>query len=611
MNPQVDYPVEAAFASWLRRFGRALEHQATDDVIDLFVDDGYWKDILSFTWAYRTYGGKADIGRGLKATLAETRPRNLRPAAGRTAPRLARRSALDVIEAYFDFDTVDGRGTGFVRLLVEPDRSDADLRAWIVLTTLQELSDFPPLMGEHRPTGLDYSLTFAGDNWADKRRSAHERAGDAPEVMVVGAGQAGLALAARLGQLGVRTLLIEKNARVGDNWRNRYHSLTLHNEVWSNHLPYLNFPETWPAFVPKDKLAGWLEAYVEFMELDVWTSTEFQTGTYDEESGTWITRMRRSDGTAVEIRPKHLVLATGGTSGVRNMPSLPGLDSFEGEVMHSSDFSSGIDFTGRRALVVGTGTSGHDVAQDLSCNGVDVTLVQRSPTCVVSLKPSGTMVYAVYSEGPPADDVDLVTAAIPYPVLQNSYQWLTRKTNELDADLLDALTARGFRLDSGTDATGFHMMFLRRGGGYYINVGASNLVASGDIGLIQDEDYDTFTARGIRMADGSEQPFDLVVLATGYRNQQEGIRAALGDEVADRVGRVWGFDENYVMRNLWQRTAQPHLWLAGGSLLDCRLYSRFLALLIRADLAGLARPETVVPSTAWDSTGATTILDHA
>ncbi|MET7395733.1 NAD(P)/FAD-dependent oxidoreductase [Dactylosporangium sp. NPDC005572] len=607
-DPATD-PDEVYFA-WLRRFGDALERQDVAEVLGSFAEESYWKDALAFTWGYRTFGGRSDIEAGLRATIAATRPRNVRKASGRTSARLVRRSAKDVIEAYFDFDTAVGTGTGFVRLLHQPG-STAEPRVWILLTTLQELRDFEPRTGGRRPSGLQYSHNFAGDNWADERRKAVESANEGVDVLIVGAGQAGLALAARLGQLDVKTLLVEKNPRVGDNWRNRYHSLTLHNEVWSNHLPYLPFPDTWPAFVPKDKLADWLESYAETMELNVWTSTEAESAGYDREAGSWTVRLRRGDGSIRDVTVPHLVLATGGTSGVPNVPALPGLDDYEGTVLHSGRFTSGVPYAGKRALVVGTGTSGHDIAQDLCSNGAEVTLMQRSPTCVVSLIPCGTMVYAVYSEGPPADDVDLVTAAIPFPVLQSSYQFLTRKTCDLDQALLDGLSARGFKLDFGTDVTGFHMMYLRKGGGYYINVGASDLIVSGEIALMQADEYETFVARGIRLKSAEVRDYDLVVLATGYRDQQDGIRAMLGDEIADKVGPVWGFDENYIMRNVWQRTAQEGLWIAGGSLLDCRLYSRFLSLLIKADLEGISAPETALPSTRYDTTGRTTILEGA
>jgi cation diffusion facilitator CzcD-associated flavoprotein CzcO len=599
--------VAEIFDDWLSLFGDALERGAVDELINMFADTGYWKDILSFTGGYRTFGGHADIEKALAATINQAKPARVRTV-HRTAPRLVRRSALSVIEGYFDFDTLVGCGTGFVRLLHDPARPHQP-EIWILLTTLQELSGAEEFVGERRPTGLEFSHNFAGDNWADLRRKQREGAGVGTEVLIVGAGQSGLALGARLQQLGVQTLLVEKNGAVGDNWRNRYHSLTLHNEVWANHLPYLPFPETWPAFLPKDKLAGWLEAYAEFMELNIWTSTEFDSADYDAVRKLWTVRLRRPGmDERVEVQARHLVLASGGTSGVPNVPALPGLADFAGIKLHSSEFRSGVEYAGKRALVVGTGTSGHDVAQDLHANGADVTMIQRSPTCVVSLVPGGTLVYAVYSEGPPADDVDLVTASIPFPVLQNTYQWLTKKTSELDSELLEGLRTRGFRLDNGPDRTGFHMLYLRRGGGYYINVGCSDLIASGDIGVLNADNVASFTKTGITLTEGEHREFDLVVLATGYRDQQEGIRRALGDEIAQKVGSVWGFDENYIMRNMWQRTAQEGLWLMGGSLLDGRLYSRFLSLLIKSDLAGIGLPEIDFPSTRYDSSGNTSII---
>jgi cation diffusion facilitator CzcD-associated flavoprotein CzcO len=398
--------------------------------------------------------------------------------------------------------------------------------------------------------------------------------------------------------MGVDALVVEKHPTVGDNWRSRYHSLTLHNEVWANSLPYVPFPETWPTFVPKDKLAGWLQAYAETMELNVWTSTEMKHASYDESAGIWAVDLFSATDGPRYVRAKHLVMAVGGSTGVPNMPTLPGSEQFAGESVHSSHFSGGGAYRGCHTVVIGTGTSGHDVAQDLYENGAaSVTLVQRGPTCVVSLVPSGTMVYALYREGPP-DDIDLITAAIPYEVLRETYQWITKRTCEIDADLLDGLRSVGFKLDFGHDDTGFHMMYLRKGGGYYINVGCSDLIADGKIGLLQAEQIDTLTADGVRLTDGASIPADLIVYATGYRNLQNALAEKLGIDVAERVGSVWGFDENYAMRNMWQGTSQKALWIMGGTLIDARLYSRFLAVQLVADLRGVRLPAAPDPANA-------------
>ena len=575
----------AVFSHWLQSFGAALDSRDPAQVTRHWAEDGHWRDILSFTGDYRTFSGPSAIEQALTQSLVVAKPHSLRAAAGRMAPRKMRRSARDVVEGFFDFDTELGRGSGFVRLLLDEADPGAS-RIRLVVTALQELRGFEETVGERRPTGVEYSVNFAGDNWLDGRVKAARFQDRNPEVLIVGGGQGGLALAARCAQIGVDALVIEKLPHIGDNWRNRYHSLTLHNEVWANSLPYLPFPDTWPTFVPKDKLAGWLEAYAEFMELNVWTSTEFLGGEFDEAARAWTVRLRR-DGVEQHLTVPHVVLAMGAVSGIPKLPSLPGLDEFGGEVIHSTDFRSGTCYRGKRAIVIGTGNSGHDVAQDLYSNGAQVTIIQRSPTCVVSLVPSGTMVYALYAEGPP-DDIDLITVSIPYPVLRETYQWLTKKTCQLDRALLDKLEAVGFETDFGDDGTGFHMKYLRTGGGYYINVGCSDLIADKKIGLVHARDIDTFTPDGLTLSDGSSVPADLVVLATGYENQREAVRVMFGDGVAAKIGDVWDFDGDGFMQNMWRETGQDHLWMMGGSLMEARLWSRFLALRLKAKLEGIA-----------------------
>lgn len=573
----------AIFDRWLTQFRDALESLDVHRVGQQFVADGYWKDMLSFTWSFPTYHGREEIERCWARTQDEVLPSAVRYSPNRASPRAERRSGRHVVEGFFDFDTKLGRGTAFVRLLPDDEGNWSQPRAWILLTTLQELHGSEETVGSRRP--MPHPDPFGGDNLPDEwQADPAEYAESSPEVLIVGGGQAGLALAARLGKMGVDCLIIEKNARIGDNWRHRYRSLILHNETSANHMPYLPFPETWPAFLPKNKLADWLEAYAEFLELNVWTETVMTGGRFDDVANTWRVDLTRG-GEHCELEVPHLVLATGSVSGVPNIPALPGLDSFAGEIIHSSQFKSGLPYQGKRAIVIGTGNSAHDIAQELYCTHAErVTMVQRSPTCVVSLTPSAAMIYGIYSEERSADDTDLVMAALPYPLFIESMRWITTKTCELDKELLTNLQKAGFETDFEPDGTGFYMRYFRRGGGYYINVGCSELIADRKIDLVQARDLVNWISRGLLLRDGNTIDADLVVLATGYENQQEGIRRLFGNEVANRVGHIWGFDENYMMRNMWQRTAQQGLWLMGGSLLDCRFYSRLLALQIIAEL---------------------------
>lgn len=578
---------EIAFQSWLDVFSSAIERRDVDELISLFGSDSYWKDLLALTWEFKTFTGPAEIRPALEMTVGKMDLRNIRVAQNRTAPSYIRRSGRNLLEGYFEFDTAVGVGAGFVRLSYDASEPSA-LRIWQLLTSLHHLHGFAEKTDANRPTGENYSKIDSPYSWKQAREKQRSFADREPEVVIVGAGQSGLMLAARLKQMGVDALVVEKTERVGDVWRNRYNNLTLHNEVTANHFPYMPFPSTWPMWLPKDMLAAWLEAYAEFMELNVWTGTELHASRFDDVAKEWTITLRRSDGTERTMRTKHMVAALGISGGAPRKPKLPGLDTFSGTVLHSGEFKTGLDWTGKRAIVIGTGNSGHDVAQDLYVSGAEkVYIMQRGPTCVVSLEPSAAISYSVYSEGRPVDDVDLMVAAIPYPVLIETYQHITRKTNEHDKELLNRLDEVGFRTYSGEDDTGFQLLYLRGAGGYYIDVGCCDLIVNGKIPLLQAESMDTFVPEGLRMRDGTVLPCDLVVLATGFEGMQGSIRKIMGDDVADRVGPIWGFDEDYNMRNMWKRTAQDGFWIMGGAINEARLFSRFLALQIKASLEGL------------------------
>jgi len=580
-------PDAAAAEAWLEAFGNAMLRQDAGAAANLFLADGHWRDILAFTWHIRTFSGTAAIREELTHRLDTVKPSGFSLARDRTPPRRVKRAGQESLEVLFGFRTATGQGQGVVRLVPDPDGS-GELRAWTLMTALHGLKDHPERLSAARAGGDAFAREFGGDNWQDHRDRARAYADREPTVVVVGAGQAGLAVAARLNALGIDTLLIEKNRRVGDNWRSRYHSLTLHNEVYVNHLPYMPFPPTWPVYIPKDMLANWFEFYVEAMELNCWTDTALVGGDHDAATGTWTLNLESGAGTKRVVRPRHVIFATG-VSAIPVIPDLAGLDAFQGTVMHSGHYTDGKDWKGKRALVIGTGNSAHDVAQDLQASGADVTMVQRNPSYIVSLA-EAQKVYALYDEGPPLDDCDLLAASFPFPVLRRSYQLSTAEMKRADADLLAGLEARGFKLDFGEGETGFQMKYMQRGGGYYFNVGCSDLIVSGDIGLLHDASIERFNESGAVLDDGTTHAADLIVLATGYLNQQETVRTWLNDRIADRIGPVWGFNDGGELRNMWCRTPQPGLWFTAGSLAQCRIFSRYLALQIKACEEGLISP---------------------
>jgi cation diffusion facilitator CzcD-associated flavoprotein CzcO len=576
--------VSIATENWLTQFESALATSDETLLKTLFHPESHWRDVLALSWNIQTINGAEAILNALKADAGRAAPSGFRIDPDRAAPRKVTRAGTSTIEAIFKFETAQGRGNGILRLI--PDAGDGNRpKAWTLLTALDELKGFEEQLGTSRPRGQSYSRDFRGPNWLDLRKAAAEYADRDPAVLVIGGGQSGLCIAARLKQLQVDTLIVDRELRIGDNWRNRYHALTLHNQVQVNHLPYMLFPPNWPTYIPKDKLANWFEAYVESMELNYWTATEFEGGSYDENEQRWSVVLRRADGSKRIMHPRHVVMATG-VSGIPSVPDIPSLQNFAGTVIHSSQYIDGEEWRGKKALVIGTGNSGHDIAQDLHSSGADVTLVQRSSTLIVSIEPSAQLVYAPYNEGT-LDDNDLIATSMPLLVARKSHAMVTEHSKRLDKELLDGLQRVGFKLDFGDGDTGWQFKYLTRGGGYYFNVGCSDLVVSGEIALRQFSDIEDFVAEGARMKCGETLAADLIVLATGYKRQEELVRKLFGDEVVDRIGPIWGFGEEQELRNMYTRTRQPGLWFIAGGLAQCRINSKYLALQIKAIEEGL------------------------
>jgi putative flavoprotein involved in K+ transport len=570
---------------WLAQFERALSEGDNALLKTLFHADSHWRDVLPLTWRIMSVNGRDAILKELRMHSQRARPHGLKIPPHRTAPRHVMRAGTDAIEAIFSFETARGRGSGVVRLRPEADHDNTP-KAWTLLTALDEIKGHEEQLGRSRPQGKAYSRDFRGPNWSDVRQAAVEYADRDPAVLVVGGGQAGLSAAACLTQLGIDTLIVDREPRIGDNWRKRYHALVLHNQVHVNHLPYMRFPPNWPAYIPKDKIAGWFEAYAESMELNFWTAAEFEGGTYDEKAERWSVVVQRSDGSKREMHPRHVVLATG-VSGIPNLPDIPTLRNFSGKVLHSSQYDDGDAWKGKNVLVIGSGNSGHDIAQDLQSSGAKVTLVQRSSTLIVNVEPSAQLPYALYDEGPSLEDCDLITASIPLAVAKRSHILLTQQAKDLDKDLLDGLERKGFKLDFGEDGTGWQFKYLTRGGGYYFNVGCSDLIVKGEIELAQFSDIAAFVSDGAQMRSGKTIPAELIILATGYKGQEHLVGKLFGNDVATRVGPIWGFGDGDELRNMFTRTPQPGLWFIAGSFAQCRIYSKYLALQIKATEIGL------------------------
>ena len=569
---------------WLDRFAAAIAAIGQGTLADLFAPDVYWRDILAFTWDIRTFAGNSAASAGMMRFASDRRPSNY--VLDNPSLKSVERGDLGTsIEALFSFETDIGWGQGHVRLL-ELVKGSGDWAAWTVFTALKDLKGHEEKAGNNRPNFVESSLDPARKWMTADEHAAHYETHD-PDTVIIGGAQTGLALAARLGALDVPTLVIDKEPRIGDVWRNRYASLVLHNQVWANHFPHLPFPASWPVYITKDQLAEWLEIYTKALSIATWTSTTLEESAFDEAARRWTLKLRRGDGSISVVRPRNVVLATGVFGGARKI-DLPDADLYSGHLLYAAEFSGGFDVDSKRVLVVGSGASAHDVSQELDSAGASVTMLQRGSTCIISLDPGTALAYSAYNEnGPPAETVDLVSDSIPHPVLVTLHKEMTRKVIELDKQLIAGLNRAGFATNNGEEDSGFLTNFHRRGGGYYINVGTSDLIVSGQIKVRHGTTIAGFDGRSVQFADGTAAEYDAVVIAAGYENMQESVRTIMGEAVAEKVGPVWGMDEHSELRAMWKPTGQEGFWIAGGSLRQNRSFSKYLALQIKGRALGL------------------------
>jgi putative flavoprotein involved in K+ transport len=577
-------------SKWLSSFSDALDRGDTAAAFDLFGDECYWRDLIAFTWNNKTVEGRDAIREMFDTTLASAGPTNWRLDGEAT-------SDGTTTEAWLTFETKVGRGVGHVRL--------RDGKCRTLLTTTEELKGYEEHKGPSRDLGQALGVVPGRKTWQEVRAEESATLGHEtqPYCLIIGGGQGGIALGARLRQLNVPTIIIEKNERPGDSWRKRYKALCLHDPVWYDHMPYIPFPDNWPVFSPKDKLADWLEMYATVMELNFWSGTECKNARYDEAAGEWVVTVERG-GETLTLRPKQLVLATG-MSGMPNVPDFPGADRFKGDLHHSSKHGSGEDYAGKKCIIIGSNTSAHDIGADLWEHDADVTMIQRSSTCIVgSTNFTKVNFGALYSEQAVASGIttakaDLISASLPYALAPEVQLPMAKEISRLDRDLLTRLEKAGFLLDYGDDDTGLPLKYLRRGSGYYIDVGASDLVADGKIKLRSGVSVREITETGIVLSDGSDLPADLIVYATGYGSMNGWAATLISQEVADKVGKCWGLGSDTTadpgpwegeQRNMWKPTHQNALWFHGGNLHQSRHYSLYLALQLKARLEGIPTP---------------------
>jgi len=587
----LDSSTDGQVTDFLNSFGAALERGDVDAAAGMFQSDCYWRDLVSFTWNIRTMEGPDQVRDMLRAQLG-----HIKPSGWALADREPAGEDGGIITAWITFETAVARGYGMVRL--------KDGLIWTLLTTMSELKGHEEPLGYERPLGAKHGAGKGRLTWAEELEKEQAELGytTQPYTVIIGGGQGGIALGARLRQLGVPTIIVEKNERPGDSWRNRYKSLCLHDPVWYDHLPYLPYPDHWPVFAPKDKIGDWLEMYTKIMELNYWTRSTVEAASYDEAAEEWTVTVDRN-GEKVTLRPQQLIFATG-MSAKANMPDFPGMESFAGDQHHSSKHPGPDAYKGKKAVVIGSNNSAHDICAALWEGDVDVTMVQRSSTHIVRSEPLMEIGLGdLYSEravaaGMTTQKADLIFASLPYKILHEFQIPVYDKIREVDAEFYAGLEKAGFQLDWGADNSGLFMKYLRRGSGYYIDVGASQLVIDGKIKLKAGQVTEV-VPDGVVLEDGTKLEADVIVYATGYGSMNGWVADLIDEATADKVGKVWGLGSETPkdpgpwegeQRNMWKPTQVDALWFHGGNLHQSRHYSQFLSLQIKARMEGIATP---------------------
>jgi putative flavoprotein involved in K+ transport len=576
--------------NWLNDFDAALKSGSIGSVTALFDDDCYWRDLVSFTWNIKTMEGKSQIAEMLNATLAQVKPSNW---------KLAEEATGDdgMTEAWITFETSVSRGKGQMRL--------KNGKCWTLLTTMVELKGHEEKKGTERIKGVEHGAKKNRENWAEAREREANELGykKQPYCLIIGGGQGGIGLGARMRRLGVPTIIIEKNKRAGDSWRKRYKSLCLHDPVWYDHMPYLPFPDDWPIFSPKDKIGDWLEMYTKIMELNYWHSTSCKSAKFDKKKNQWVVKVVR-EGKAITLKPEQLILATG-LSGLPNIPKIPGAKNFKGDQHHSSKHPGPDKYKGKKCVVIGSNNSAHDISAALWEVGAEVTMIQRTSTHIarsdtlMELEAGPLYSEAALAKGIDVNKADLLYAATPYKIMAQNMIEVYKEVKTRDADFYKRLQKTGFMLDFGDDGSGLHVKYLRRGSGYYIDVGASDLVCDGKIKLKVGVAVSALKPKSIVFSDGTELPADLVVYATGYGSMSGWAAQLISQDVADKVGKCWGLGSNTTkdpgpwegeLRNMWKPTHQENLWFHGGNLHQSRFNSQFLSLQLKARMEGIETP---------------------
>ncbi|KAI5917447.1 hypothetical protein F4810DRAFT_704905 [Camillea tinctor] len=559
----------------LRDLDAALASGSESDLEDCFYEQqAYWTDLLALTWNLRSIRGHEIVAHALRQ-MSQLRQIAYIAIIQGSSSVIKASSTLSWLTCQFTFETLNPPGICRGKLMILPQTNSNGSTAWkiwILGTWLQDLAEFP----QNRAL-LDMPLL-------NQETKSHIET----DALIIGGGNSGICLAARLKALGVRHLVVERNARVGDNWRNRYDYMKFHLEKNIVPLPWAPYPDEYPVYLTRENLADHLENFAQKFQLNVQLSTTVEATEYDEKAQTWHVKLNTPHGTKL-VSCKQLVLATGAGCQIPWKPPVKNAEKYRGISVHSVEFKSAnlLKQQGAKsALVIGSANTGFDVMNDCYEAGLRTTMVQRAPTYLIP---------DVYLVGPPKvpddlDTEDAVRAATPLAVggqlLRNRFMGLAAA----EPGRYQRLSETGFQVRTDGDIT-WHL--LVRGGGHYVDFEGGTLpIASGAVGVKSGVVPTAFTPSGLQFSDGTQLDADAVIWCTGFadlnmRDNVPSILGAGGDYVASRMDMVWGLDKEGQIRGAWkQQKNLPNFWVMCGVANHHRYQSKLLAMQIKMAVEG-------------------------
>ncbi|KAK5077347.1 hypothetical protein LTR51_003036 [Lithohypha guttulata] len=558
----------------VKSLAECMEQGNAEAFAEIFLEYGVWRDKLSFTWDHRTFNFRPAILKAAKDLFPTTKATKFsflkpEPIIARPYPDYAQ------LQFVVSFETEVVEASAVINCVL----SQQGWKIYTMYTVAESLKQFPEI------SPYDGHMTGA-ISWEKQRVLDIDAAN--PEILIIGGGQNGLALAARCKALGMDNLIIERSEEIGDVWKKRYEYLSLHFPHWPDDLPYFSYPKHWPTYTPAQKQGIYMGWYASALELNVWTRSNV-AGAEQDDAGNWTVTINKNGETRV-LHPKQVVMATS-LCGVPMTPVIPGMSDFKGVIRHSVNHDSSVDFVGKKVCVVGTSSSGFDTAFDCSRRGIDVTLLQRSPTYIMSLThsvPRAIGGYAPDAKGnrPNLEEQDRIFFHMPVGPGEEFARRNAKVLEDLDRPLLDALNARGLRTWRGQRGTGNSTLGQTRNGGFYFDAGACDDIINGKI-KVEPGFIERFTEDKVIIG-GREHEFDLVVFATGFSNTIDSIRDTLGEKIASQCGSIWGIDEEGEFKTAFRETGVKNFWIMVGFLPMTRYQSKLLALRLKALKEGVS-----------------------